>query len=159
MRRGEILGLQWREIDNSSRTAFIPAEKAKGKRDRWVYLNSVALGILKEIGEPEDKDTLVFGNSAAHHQGNLERLWRKALKAAKVTDFRFHDLRHTFASRVLRAGRSLAEVKDLLGVKDYQTTLRYARLVATDFHNAVAALEPDLQNTCINNESRPKAAS
>jgi integrase len=70
-----------------------------------------------------------------------DRQWRKAKKDAGITDFRFHDLRHTRATRVMRATGNLKAVQKLLGHTDISTTARYAHLVEDDLRNAMAAGE------------------
>ena len=64
-----------------------------------------------------------------------------ACRCAKVTDFRFHDLRHTCASWLIMRGRSLEEVQEILGHREFSMTLRYAHLSPDRLREAVAALE------------------
>ncbi len=139
-RRGEILGLTWRDVDLPNAVATIPATRAKGKKDRHVFLNEVALSVLHELPRPINTGALVFPNGDGGTQANLSRQWRAAITAAKIEDFRFHDLRHTFASRAIMAGADLAVVRELLGHRDFETTLRYAHLAPKMLMDAVAVL-------------------
>jgi len=159
MRRGEILGLRWRDVDFRNTVATIPAARAKGRRDRHVPLNSVALSILRELPQSIDRNEPVFANSAGNRNENVERLWRAALKESGVEDFRFHDLRHTFASRLAMAGVDLAALRELLGHRDFAMTLRYAHLSPSHLQAAVATLEPNLQKSCNPNNETSDASS
>jgi integrase len=148
MRRGEILGLRWQDVDKKNGVAVIPAEKAKGKRNRFIPLNSVALAVLDELPASLDRTALVFKNSAGGEWDRLRKHWECAVFAAGLKDFRFHDLRHTYASRLVMAGIDLAVLRELLGHRDFEMTLRYAHLAPSRLKSAVTVLEPKLQKSC-----------
>jgi integrase len=148
MRRGEILGLRWQDVDSKNGVAVIPAEKAKGKRTRFIPLNSVALAVLDEMPASLDRTALVFKNSAGNEWDRLRKHWEYAVFAAGLEDFRFHDLRHTYASRLVMAGIDLAVLRELLGHRDFEMTLRYAHLAPSRLKAAVTVLEPKLQLSC-----------
>lgn len=81
----------------------------------------------------------------------IKKAWKGVLKAANVSAFRFHDLRHTFASKLVMAGVDLNTVRELLGHKSITMTLRYAHLAPE--HKAAAV------ETIVKARSRrPKAA-
>jgi integrase len=162
MRRGEILGLRWQEIDSQNSVVIIPGTRAKGKRDRYIPLNGPALAILEDLrkqaenagrvlplsGEnlapfPErvDGSKLVFPNQEGKYQDSFEHKWRAALVLSGVENFRFHDLRHTYASRLVMGGVDLAVIRELLGHRDFETTLRYAHLAPSRMKEAVMVLE------------------
>ena len=86
---------------------------------------------------------LVFPNPKTGRRfGNIARSWRQLVKDAKLdAPFRFHDLRHTFASRLVMAGVDLNTVRELLGHSTIQTTLRYAHLAPEVKAKAVAKLD------------------
>jgi integrase len=148
MRRGEILGLRWQDVDTKNGVAIIPAEKAKGKRNRFIPLNSVALEVLDELPASLDRTALVFKNSEGGEWDRLRKHWEYAVFAAGLEDFRFHDLRHTYASRLVMAGIDLAVLRELLGHRDFEMTLRYAHLAPSRLKAAVTVLEPKLQISC-----------
>jgi integrase len=77
---------------------------------------------------------------------NFEKRWRAATKAAGLIDFRFHDLRHTFASWARQSGADIADVKDALGHSDISMTMRYAHI------------RPDAENTAFDKVSAALAA-
>ncbi|MGA9751796.1 MAG: tyrosine-type recombinase/integrase [Acidobacteriota bacterium] len=94
-------------------------------------------------------DTHGLGNaSAAGRQDNLKRLWNVALAVAGIENFHFHDLRHTYASRLVSAGVDLAVLRELLGHSDFTMTLRYAHLHPSRLREAVTILEQKLQISC-----------
>lgn len=71
----------------------------------------------------------------------IESAWNKVCEETKITDLRFHDLRHTFATRMLQAGASLQTVRDFLGHTSASTTLRYTHSSTDAMRDAVAALD------------------
>jgi len=142
MRRGEILGLKWSDIHLQTPVIVIPATRAKGKKERVIPLNKVVLSILYSLPRPSDRDALVFANKNGGTWDRMRKLWEKAIKSSGIKDFRFHDTRHTYASRMVSKGIDLAVIKELLGHSDYETTLRYAHLTPERLKEAVAVLEP-----------------
>jgi integrase len=85
-----------------------------------------------------DATGFVFGS---RNWNSFRQAWAAAVKAASITKFRFHDLRHTTASWLVQQGRSLREVKELLGHSDIQITKRYAHLAPDHLRAAVASLD------------------
>lgn len=71
------------------------------------------------------------------------RTWAKALRDAGIEDFRFHDLRHTAATQMLRATKNLAAVKEVLGHRDVATTMRYAHVMKDDIRAALSRNIPE----------------
>ena len=106
----------------------VPAPHAKGGRDRHIHLNAVALSLLKELPRSLNREAYVFGTGTCQLPATFERHWRQALSQAELKDFHFHDLRHTYASRLVMAGVDLAVLRELLGHSDFTMTLRYAHL-------------------------------
>jgi len=141
MRRGELLSLTWADIDFKAGIITIPATRAKGKRERYIPLTKTALEVLQEIPPHISKNALVFPNGKGKQWDRFRALWDKARKEAGLNDFRFHDLRHSYASRLLMSGVDLAVIKELLGHKDYETTLKYAHLAPERLKKAVSVLD------------------
>ena len=138
LRRGELLQLRWRDLDLQRRMLTVRGEGAKTRQTRHVPLNSEATQVMKAwrpaIAEPA---WCVFGGATESTPlVAVKKTWRGVLKAAKVTQFRFHDLRHTFASKLVMAGVDLNTVRELLGHKSLAMTLRYAHLAPE--HKAAA---------------------
>ena len=154
MRRGEILGLRWQDVDLRNSVATIPAARAKGRRHRYVPLNTDAMDILATLPSPIERSALIFGNSAGKLNENFRREWQAAIELSGLEDFRFHDLRHTFASRLVMAGVDLAVLRELLGHRDFEMTLCYAHLAPSHLRAAVAVLQTNLRKT----SDRPPAS-
>jgi len=122
VRRGEALGLTWERVDRSR--GVITLIETKNGRPREIKLSVPADAVLARRWTP-GATGLVFGSS---NWNRFRQSWARALRVSKVTGFRFHDLRHTTASWAVQSGRSLLEVKELLGHSDIAITLRYAHL-------------------------------
>jgi integrase len=84
---------------------------------------------------------LVFRKRDGRAWGNIRTAFEAACREAKVNNFRFHDLRHTCASWLVMKGRSLKEVQEILGHREFTMTLRYAHLSPDRLRDAVASLE------------------
>ena len=83
---------------------------------------------------------LVFANPDGSRIGSVKTAWLKVLDDAEIPSFRWHDLRHTFASKLVQRSVDLAVVRDLLGHGDFKLTLRYAHLEPKQKADAVARL-------------------
>jgi site-specific recombinase XerD len=134
MRRGEQFGLKWENVDLASGILTVTGKTGR----RHVPVNSVAkkaleilwhrknlMGRLKtELGCPE------FVCAEATHEGQRDwrRWFERCVKLAKIRNFRWHDLRHTFASRLVMSGVDIRSVQELLGHKSILMTMRYAHL-------------------------------
>lgn len=137
MRKGEILNLRWCDVDTRFGMATIQATRSKGRRDHHYPLNEQALAVLGAIPRSKDERALIFGNRRGTLNTNIERQWRRMMFKASVFDFHIHDLRHTFASRFLEAGGDLPTLREILGHRDFETTLRYAHIAPTRMKAAV----------------------
>jgi len=137
MRRGEVLGLAWERVDRARGVVLL--DITKNSRRREVPLNSRADAVLARRGS---KSTgLVFGVLRWNH---FRTAWDLAVERAKLVDFHFHDLRHTFASWAVQRGATLQEVKDLLGHSSLAMVMRYAHLSPEHLRTAVARLDAAL---------------
>ena len=124
MRKGEILSLQWKYI----RSGFIYLEKTKTKTKREIPINAELEPLFKEIRKEQGLTSEYVFTYAKRTFSRIDRAFHGALKRAGIEDFKFHDLRHTFASHLVMKGASLKEVQELLGHKTMTMTLRYAHL-------------------------------
>ena len=126
LRESNVTGLQWSQLDMQRRCAWVHADQAKGKKGIAAPLNEDALAVIvQQIGK---HDTHVFtyeGNPVTRANNHA---WRKALVRADVKNFRWHDLRHTWASWHVQNGTPLHVLKELGGWADLTMVLRYAHL-------------------------------
>jgi len=132
MRRGEILGLRWKAVDLNR--GSIRIEQSKNGEGRYVPISAELRAVLGELPS-RGAGEFVFPSPVAGAQTKGERPLRdiktaflRAVRETSIEDFRFHDLRHTFASHLVMSGADLNTVRELLGHKSLKMTLRYAHL-------------------------------
>jgi integrase len=140
LRQGEALGLTWSDVDRARGVVLL--EITKSGRRREVPLNGPADAILARRGDSNKSDEAVFGS---RRWDWFRKAWVKAVEEAKLTDFRFHDLRHTFASWAVQRRVTLPELKDLLGHSSLAMVQRYAHLGPEHLRIAVERLDDVLQ--------------
>lgn len=128
MRRGELFGLDWRSVNLPARLLTVQASNSKSGKTRHLPLNDEAVGVLQRWSVQHGGSGLVFPSSNGARLGNINKAWEGIVKEAELSDFRFHDLRHDFASKLVMAGVDLNTVRELLGHADLKMTLRYAHL-------------------------------
>lgn len=140
VRQGELFSLEWADVDLDRAMLTVRARSAKSGRVRYVPLNEEALGALRRWKVNGGTRTLVFESKRGRPFDNVKKAWRRVLAEAKIAAFRWHDLRHHFASRLVMAGVDLNTVRELLGHADIKMTLRYAHLAPEHKAAAVAKL-------------------
>jgi integrase len=142
LRRGEVLSLKWDQVKlGSNPLVTVTASYAKSNKVRHIPLNSWALAVLKKWKKQGDGDGWVYPNpNTGHRIQKLRRSWPNLLLKADIQDFRFHDLRHDFASRLAMAGVDLYRVRDLLGHSTIQMTEKYSHLAPAALAEAVEML-------------------
>ena len=155
MRRREILSLKWTQIRNG----FIYLRETKTKEPRQIPINDDLDELFKKIkseqnpkgsnvvdmqGKPLDENKAIPSKYVFTFRGVpiqfVKTAFKAALKRAGIHDFRFHDLRHTFASQLIMKGGTLKDVQELLGHKTMTMTLRYAHLTQEHKRKAVNLL-------------------
>lgn len=137
MRRGEILSLKWKQVRNG----FIYLRKTKTFNSRQIPICEDLADLFKTIRKREHlRSEYVFTYAGRRMKTNDKGFWA-ALRQAQIDEFRFHDLRHTFASQVLLRGGSIKDIQELLGHKDIRTTMRYAHLTQQSKIDAVNLLK------------------
>jgi integrase len=140
MRRGEILNLKWSDIN--MRTGTIIIRKSKNNEVRMIPINDTLKQSLEQIG-PQQSNEYVFGNGNGKPYVTIKTGFKAAVRRAGITDFRFHDLRHTFASHLIMSGVDIKSVQELLGHKDIRMTIRYSHLSNAHLQEAVKRLDVD----------------
>jgi len=137
MRRGELLSLKWEQIRNG----FIYLTETKSGKARQIPINDRLAGVLKEVRRGNQlKSSYVFCDSQGRRFYEVKRSFCGACRRAGIEDFRFHDLRHTFASHLVMKGIGLKAVQELLGHADLTMTMRYAHLSQGHLQAAVGVL-------------------
>lgn len=140
LRRGEVFSLKWDNVNFDRAIVTIEGNYAKSGKTRHVPLNKEALSVLKCWSKQTNQSSLVFANKDGKRFDSIKKSWAGVLKLAKIKNFRWHDLRHHFASRLVMAGVDLNTVRELLGHSDMALTLRYAHLAPEHKANAVEKL-------------------
>jgi integrase len=127
-RAGEITSLEWSSVDMDAGHAWINADKAKSGYSRGVPLNSEAIASMQ--GRP--RTGRVFLGSTGNELGEISRkAFQKACSEAGIENFRFHDLRHTWASWHAQKGTPLMALKELGGWEDVTMVQKYAHMGAS----------------------------
>lgn len=141
-RKGELLGLRWRDVDLGAGVALLG--KTKNGDRRTLVLLPQLVDVLRPLHG--DRDRFVFGSTRSRFQepASIDSAWRDALARAKVRDFRFHDLRHCCASYLAQAGTPLNVIAEVLGHRKLDMTRRYAHLTtqtkAAAMRNALSGI-------------------
>lgn len=142
MRMGEILSLTWKGADLFRKTVTV--FRSKNGEQRTIPVNQTVLQLLKERSRVRPlKTEHVFYNAALTpvNPYSLSRTFHKAVGKTGLTDFRFHDLRHTFATRLVQAGVDIYKVQRLLGHKSPMMTQRYAHHYPESLRDGVEILD------------------
>ena len=142
MRMGEILGLTWDGVDLFRRTVTV--FKSKNGERRTIPLYQTALELLNhKYGSRSVETALVFPSEAQTrlNASNIGRSLNLALEKANMTNFHFHDLRHTCATRMVQGGVDLYKVQRLLGHKSPIMTQRYAHHYPGSLRDGIEVLD------------------
>jgi len=141
MRKGEVFQLKWSNVNFEIRQLTVVGENSKNKKIRHIPLNTEAFDMLEKWKKQNSESVkYVFANKDGNPFSDVKKGWGEILKIAQIEDFRWHDLRHHFASKLVMAGVSLNTVRELLGHSSYEMTLRYAHLSAGHKADAVELL-------------------
>ena len=162
---GEILSLQWQDVDLVAREITIQAEKAKTRRARRLPISSRLLAVLEmrrqdPSGHAFPPGSYVFGKQIGERVRSIRTAWENAREAAGLTGFQLRDLRHEAASRFEEAGVLTTDVSKFLGHRNLSTTTRYLNTTSRRLRMALLRVEQaraeSLANSCKNqSESSP----
>ena len=140
----EIMEAEWAWVSWNQGLLVVPPESHKTGEDlepKEIVLSDDALEIMRKLHEHRISDQWVIAGALENRPLNgYRKMWLALLEAAEITDFRLHDLRHTFASYGISEGFSLEVVGALLGHKSPQSTARYAHLVKREAMKAARAI-------------------
>jgi len=184
-RQGEILSLQWREVDLIRREIRIRADKAKDDEDRHIPVSNRMLAVLEmasqdPTGHPFRPTAYVFGDEVGHRVGSPKKAWETAVlkahghrpvwqkkanrladesrEAYRAVNLHFHDFRHEAGSRWLEAGMPLHHVKELLSHANISTTDTYLNAGRIHLHESMRKVDERgniLHKVCTNVPAEP----
>lgn len=139
LRQSNVLRLEWRQVDLDRAHAWIEASQSKNSRPIPVPLNREAVAVLlRQVGKHPVRVFTYRGQPIANAN---TRSWREALMRAGIEDFRWHDLRHTWATWHRRAGTPVHELQRLGGWRTTSMVERYAHLAADQLSASASRLD------------------
>ncbi len=138
LRKSEQFKLEWRDID--FKEGFITVRESKPGESRIIPMNETVEGTLRRLPRVINNPHVFVGKEPGTRRTDLPKFWEKYLVETGIENFHWHDLRHTFASRLVMAGVDLYKVKKLLGHHDLKMTERYAHLAPGYLKEAVGLL-------------------
>jgi integrase len=150
MRLGEIVGLQWEDLDEQSRTILIRARKHPTKKATNHQKVPLPFGTCMVAGQAIDPLQIMLRQPSAwqrkgrifpHAAQSISRAFQRATDDLAIEDLRFHDLRHDGASRLFEAGWPIERVALVTGHRDWNMLRRYTQLRAEDFHRPAETAE------------------
>ncbi len=154
LRRRNVLELKRHEVNLAQRAIYIEGEQVKNGQDQGKPIPGPVYEVLarrmKVIHMSGTPYILGDEHGRPYHKQKVHRHFRKALKKAQITDFRFHDLRHCYGSWNAQNGVDLLPLSMLLGHKDLRMTKRYSHLNTASLLKAVAPLEMSYANRVTN---------
>ncbi|GAC1420251.1 MAG: site-specific integrase [Acidobacteriaceae bacterium] len=139
MRKSEQFSLEWSQVSLSRRR--ISLEKTKNGSNREIPLNRTCLNVLDALHRIRPHDGRVFLSARGRGLSNPRAWFEPALAEAKIKNFRWHDLRHTFISRLVMKDVNLRTVQELAGHKTISMTTRYAHLAPEHNQAAIEKLD------------------
>lgn len=145
MRQGEILNLNWNDIN--LRDGYLILHQTKNNERRRVPITGHAKEVLQNHKKIRRIDTnLVFYGKNPQTPFFIRNIWQSLINDAQLEDFRFHDLRHTAASYLAMNGASLTEIAEILGHKTLSMVKRYAHLTHSHTSKVVESMNDKIFN-------------
>jgi integrase len=140
MRKEEILSLRWEQYHHG--LIHLEAKSTKSGKARQIPASQRLAKILAELRRKNQlRSPYIFCDPEGKRFGNVRKSFLSACRKAGITDFRFHDLRHTFAAHLVMEGANVRAVQELLGHADIKMTMRYAHLSPGHLKNTVELLD------------------
>jgi len=147
IRRGNLFSLLWGDVDFNSRTITLRATVSKANKAQDLPINSVAVKVLsawRDQSKNVANNALVFPSPRGGDKfDNCKKAWAALMKDAKIENFRWHDMRHDYASQLVMRGVDLNTVRELMGHASMAMTLRYAHLAPKNKLRASEILAED----------------
>jgi integrase len=139
-RRGALLALRWADVDMDKKILTLRGEEGKSGRTYYVPLNNAARDAFCEWRK-RSKGEFVFPSPGGGKMHDCRSSFKNLLEKAGIENFRWHDMRHDFASQLVMKGVDLNTVRELMGHADLKMTLRYAHLAPEMKAKAVGVLD------------------
>ena len=136
LRKGEILNLKWKDVDLERGIIYVRENKQNHHQVKMVNDDLIDLFMKLPV-----KGEYLFHDEEGNPLRDVKRSFQTALRRAGIEDFRFHDLRHTFASRLAMAGKDLYLIQRLLGHREPRMVQRYAHHSVESLRNGIEVLE------------------
>ena len=150
LRQSNVSYLRWDQVDLQRAIAWVHADQSKSRKAIAVPLNADALQVI--LGQQGRHPDYVFTYNDHPVERTTTKAWYAALERADIKDFRWHDLRHTWASWHVQRGTSLQELQELGGWATFDMVLRYAHLAADHLKSAASRLEGTILTQPINKD-------
>jgi integrase len=141
LRRSNVTGLEWSQVDLARRTAWVHPDQAKGRKAIAVPLSATAVAVIR--GQAGKHPTHVFSYRGKRLHQVSTKAWQAALKRCEIEDFRWHDLRHTWASWHAQAGTPLHVLQELGGWECAEMVRKYAHLSTAHLRQYVDRVHGD----------------
>jgi integrase len=152
LRKENILSLTWSQVDLFRR--MITLHHTKNNERLSIPLNDTLMSLFKQLSRVRHiNSAYVFSKPDGSRYCSIHNEFKKAVKNAGITDFKFHDLRHCFASALVQKGVDLYQVQKLLGHRSNVMTQRYAHLSPEHLREAVNRLDSTKLAQCQDNDS------
>jgi integrase len=151
MRRGEILNLRWDDVN--FKEGFILVRDSKNYESRTITIHPILRETLLTLRQKSQSE-YVFGG-----RKRIDRLWGNALRKTGIPHCRFHDLRHTFPSRLVMEGVDRVTVQELMGHKNINMTKRYSHPTPEHKRQAIERLKIGIIDTYLDTKPTPREVS
>ncbi|HXK28003.1 MAG TPA: site-specific integrase [Candidatus Binatia bacterium] len=157
LRQSNVVRLEWSQVNLDGKTAWIYADQAKGGRDIHVSLNETAVAVLRrQLGKHPVR---VFTYKGEPYNRAYTVAWQKALKRAGIENFRWHDLRHTWASWLAQKGVPLSDIQEMGGWETAAMVRRYAHLSPAHLAHRAQVLDDLIDTNLAQSPNKPSASA
>ncbi|WP_292916856.1 tyrosine-type recombinase/integrase [Nitrosomonas sp.] len=154
LRQSNVINLEWNQVDLERKAAWIHPDQAKARKAIHVPLNSVAITVLlRQVGKHQNRVFTFRGNPIAWVN---TRAWKLALKRAGIENFRWHDLRHTWASWLAQQGTPMNVLQELGGWESEEMVRRYAHLSKPQLMQHAELVSNILDNTILSHQKEKR---
>jgi integrase len=157
LRQSNVTGLRWAQLDLDRKTGWIAADDAKGGEDIHISLSDLAVEVLARQRGKHPERVFTYGGRPVANANT--KAWRNALRRAGIGDFRWHDLRHTWASWLIENGTPLYDLQEMGGWTSAAMVRRYAHLAPAQMARHAAVVDRLLRVTNTSQEVEGRTAA